>query len=85
MELDWDENKISVKLQTEFPWVNTYSLEVKDVPAGGMDLLPGFCLIITGKIKTIMCRIRILQNILSIWTVLWDNEKKNAHKKHLLS
>lgn len=33
-----------------------------------------------GKIKTIMCRIRILQNILSIWTVLWDNEKKNAHK-----
>ena len=27
-----------------------------------------------------MCRIRILQNILSIWTVLWDNEKKSAHK-----
>ena len=22
----------------------------------------------------------ILQNILSIWTVLWDNEKKSAHK-----
>jgi len=45
-----------------------------------MDLLPGFCLVIMGKIKTIMCRIRILQNILSIWTVLWDNEKKSAHK-----
>ncbi|MDY4114789.1 MAG: glycoside hydrolase family 127 protein, partial [Blautia sp.] len=28
-ELDWNEDKISVKLQTEFPWVNTYSLEVK--------------------------------------------------------
>lgn len=38
-ELDWNENKISVKLQTEFPWVNTYSLEIKNVPAGGMDLL----------------------------------------------
>lgn len=38
-ELDWNEDKISVKLQTEFPWVNTFSLEVKSVPAGGMDLL----------------------------------------------
>ena len=38
-ELDWNEDKISVKLQTEFPWVNTYSLEVKNVPAGGMNLL----------------------------------------------
>lgn len=38
-ELDWNEDKISVKLQTEFPWVNTYSLEVKNVPAGGMNLM----------------------------------------------
>ena len=38
-ELDWKEDKISVKLQTEFPWVNTYSLEVKNVPADGMDLM----------------------------------------------
>ena len=38
-ELDWNEDKISVKLQTEFPWVNTYSLEVKNVPADGMDLM----------------------------------------------
>lgn len=38
-ELDWNEDKISVKLQTEFPWVNIYSLEVKNVPAGGMDLM----------------------------------------------
>ena len=38
-ELDWNENKISVKLQTEFPWVNTYSLEIKNVPEGEMDLL----------------------------------------------
>ena len=38
-ELDWNDDKISVKLQTEFPWVNTYSLEVKNVPAGGMDLM----------------------------------------------
>ncbi|MBU5680198.1 glycoside hydrolase family 127 protein [Blautia sp. MSJ-9] len=29
-ELDWNEDKISVKLQTEFPWVNTYSLEEID-------------------------------------------------------
>ena len=39
IELDWNEDKISVKLQTEFPWVNTYSLEVKNVPAGGMNLM----------------------------------------------
>ena len=38
-ELDWNEDKISVKLQTEFPWVNTYSLEVKNVPVDGMDLM----------------------------------------------
>ena len=38
-ELDWNEDKISVKLQTEFPWVSTYSLEVKNVPAGGMNLM----------------------------------------------
>ena len=38
-ELDWNDDKISVKLQTEFPWVNTYSLEVKNVPADGMDLM----------------------------------------------
>ena len=38
-ELDWNKDKIFVKLQTEFPWVNTYSLEVKNVPAGGMDLM----------------------------------------------
>lgn len=38
-ELDWNKNKIFVKLQTEFPWVNTYSLEVKNVPADGMDLM----------------------------------------------
>lgn len=38
-ELDWNKDKIFVKLQTEFPWVNTYSLEVKNVPADGMDLM----------------------------------------------
>ena len=38
-ELDWNDDKISVKLQTEFPWVNAYSLEVKNVPADGMDLM----------------------------------------------
>ena len=37
-ELDWNKDKIFVKLQTEFPWVNTYSLEVKNVPADGMML-----------------------------------------------
>ena len=38
-ELDWNDDKIFVKLQTEFPWVNAYSLEVKNVPADGMDLM----------------------------------------------
>lgn len=38
-EFDWNKDKIFVKLQTEFPWVNTYSLEVKNVPADGMDLM----------------------------------------------
>lgn len=38
-ELDWNKDKIFVKLQTEFTWVNTYSLEVKNVPADGMDLM----------------------------------------------
>lgn len=26
-------------MQTEFPWINAYSLEVDQVPEGGMDLL----------------------------------------------
>lgn len=38
-EFDWNKDKIFVKLQTEFPRVNTYSLEVKNVPADGMDLM----------------------------------------------
>ena len=38
-ELDWNDDKIFVKLQTEFPWVNAYSLEVKNVPSDGMDLM----------------------------------------------
>ena len=38
-EFDWNKDKIFVKLQTEIPMVNTYSLEVKNVPADGMDLM----------------------------------------------
>ena len=37
--LDWTESGIHVKLETRFPWENTYTLEVKDVPDGGMDIL----------------------------------------------
>lgn len=38
-ELNWNGEKTSVKFQTEFPWVNTYSMEVKNVPTDGMDIL----------------------------------------------
>ena len=34
-----DRDRSRLGLQTEFPWVNTYSLEVKNVPVDGMDLM----------------------------------------------
>ena len=36
--LDWNENEISVKLETKFPWENSYKMELKNVPADGMDI-----------------------------------------------
>ena len=36
--LDWTESGIHVKLETRFPWENAYTLEIKDVPDGGMDI-----------------------------------------------
>ena len=36
--LDWNENEISVKLETKFPWENLYKMELKNVPADGMDI-----------------------------------------------
>ena len=36
--LDWTESGIHVKLETSFPWENAYTLEIKDVPDGGMDI-----------------------------------------------
>ena len=37
--LDWAGNEINVKMQTKFPWVNAYDMEVKNVPSDGLDLL----------------------------------------------
>ena len=37
--IDWDKNKIHLKMKTEFPWKNSYSIEVNDVPDGGIDIL----------------------------------------------
>ena len=37
--LDWNGHEINVKLQTKFPWVNVYDMEVKNVPSAGLDLL----------------------------------------------
>ena len=37
--LHWGNTLVSIKMQTEFPWINAYSLEVDQVPEGGMDLL----------------------------------------------
>ena len=37
--LDWEGSEISVKLKTKFPWVNSYKIEVKNIPSGGLDLL----------------------------------------------
>ena len=36
--LDWNENEISVKLETKFPWENSYKMELKNIPANGMDI-----------------------------------------------
>ena len=36
--LDWNENEISVKLETKFPWENSYKMELKNIPADGMDI-----------------------------------------------
>ena len=36
--LDWNENEISVKLETKFPWENSYKMELENVPADGMDI-----------------------------------------------
>ena len=37
--LDWEGSEISVKLKTKFPWVNSYKIEVKNIPSDGLDLL----------------------------------------------
>lgn len=36
--LDWNKNEISVKLETKFPWENSYQMGLKNVPADGMDI-----------------------------------------------
>ena len=36
--LDWNGNEISVKLETKFPWENSYQMRLRNVPADGMDI-----------------------------------------------
>lgn len=37
--LDWAGSEVSVKLETRFPWVNSYKIELENIPADGLDLL----------------------------------------------
>lgn len=37
--LKWEDREVLVKLDTKFPWVNTYTLDVTNVPEDGMEVL----------------------------------------------